>query len=204
MSDKLNVIRQTVATLDRSVITYLGQRAMYSFDLDNYDPGWFFGFYMELVSADEAQNILDYFLPSAEAKYTTYTLPLICAEGLPHRPDVIQMDCNAMWAIMLRMRTSVRVALTKYSQGIGGLREAVNACDATAIRDCITIPSVEETVLDRILKTATDFVHKNATPANPLLHFPDAVALIYKEWIIPMSCSVQVRWLFHQYGIKEE
>ncbi len=204
MPEELNVIRQTVATLDHSVVAYLGQRALFGYNLEEYQPGWSFGFYKELISGDDAQNVLNHFLPSAEAKYTTLALPLICSESAPENGAVIELDCNCIWAIMLRMRTSVRVAVTKYRLGIGGLREAINAGDAEAIRQAITIPSVEETVLDRILLTATNFVHGNATPELPLSHFPDAVAHVYRDWVIPMSCDVQVRWLFRQYGIVDE
>jgi len=201
MSDELAIVRQTVAALDRSVITYLGQRALSGFDLNVYEPGWSFGFYKELITVDESKNILDFILPSAEAKYTTFALPLLCTEHTQERPDILQLDCNCMWAIMLRMRTSVRVALTKYRLGIGSLREAVISGDTAAVRDCITIPSVEEAVLDRILKTANDFARHNTTKTLSLAHLPDAMVCIYREWIIPMSCSVQVRWLFHQYGM---
>ena len=62
--------------------------------------------------------------------------------------------------------------------------------DAAGLEQAITQPAVEEQVIARALTIARELSSSDLS-AN----FPDTVAAIYREWIIPLARRVQVEAL---------
>ncbi|MDY5954020.1 MAG: hypothetical protein SPK06_01135 [Kiritimatiellia bacterium] len=204
MPEDLNIIRQTIATLDRSLITYLGQRAQWAYSLDQYQPGWSFPYYKEVVGQGDARTVLDQILPAAEAKYTTFALPLLCADTAPENGAVLEIDSMCIWAALLRMHTSTKLIQAKFRLGIGDLRDAVNASDPARIRQAIeATQTTDETQISQALAVATTFARRNRSPLVPLMHLPDAIEELYRSWILPQTRRLQYLWTLHYYSIPD-
>lgn len=203
MSEDLNVIRQTVAALDRSLVTYLGQRAQWAYSLDQYQPSWSYSYFNEVVREGESRILLERLLPSAEAKYTTFALPLLCADTNPENGVVLELDYTCMWAALLRMHTATKTIQAKFRLGIGNIREAINSADAEQIRQAIQATSTDETQVAHAIETATTFARRNSTSVVPLLHLPDAIEELYRHWILPQTRHLQYLWTLRYYSIPE-
>ena len=112
-------------------------------------------------------------------------LAKVVAEGLELEADLAVVD-----AVCRRVRVALEIARAKAAGQTPHFQSLVAARDAAGLEQAITQPAVEEQVIARARTAAREL-------CNPALatDFPDLIAGIYRDWIIPLARRVQVETL---------
>lgn len=172
MPHDLNQLRGQVAAIDREIVAALAQR---------------FG----TPAATPPALAETPLLARLRAEYAHQTATAFTAA--PVLPPALReaTDQAVLAAICRRMEVALRIAAAKAGGAMPRVRDLAAAQDPAALEAAITQPDVEEQVIARAAATA------RALPALPE-NFPDTVAALYRDWIIPLARRVQVEALLAQ------
>ena len=183
MDTRLNELRAQIGAIDREIVAALAQRSRLCGP--NRTPP-------SPPAASAAAIDGDSFAARVQAEYAH-----VVAEKLLSRMTSADdeaackaADCAIVEAVCRRMRVALDVARAKAAGQSPQFRALVAARDAAGLEQAITQPAVEEQVIARALTIARELSSSDLS-AN----FPDTVAAIYREWIIPLARRVQVEAL---------
>ncbi len=177
MQHRLNELREQVATIDREIVAALAQRlpcgAGMPADASATDDRL-----QARLRAEYAQQVAVVFVTPAPAGATAVREAA---------------DRAVLAAIRRRLELALQIAAAKAAGAMPRVRDLAAAQDPAALEAAITQPDVEEQVIARAADTA------RGLPATDLpANFPQTVATLYRDWIIPLARRVQVEALLAQ------
>ena len=183
---RLNELRNRIGAIDREIVAALAQRSRFGSHAPMFPAP---AAAVPIARADDALAV------RIQAEYAR-----VVAEKLQPRAACAHDEaaCQAadrtlVDAVLRRMRVALEIACAKAAGQTPRFRELVASRDAAKLEQAITLPAVEEQVIARALTSARE-LHAEDLPAN----FPDRVASIYRDWIIPLARRVQVEALLRE------
>ena len=174
MSSTLHDLRARIAGIDRELVAALATRS-------RLGPA-------TQPSADKERDRLAARVQAAYAAQVSTFCPASSAAG--NSAACAAADREVVAAVLQRLRIVLAIAKAKAAGETPRFRALVAARDAAGIEQAITQPAVEEQVVARAVAAARE-QHAAGLPAN----FPDRVAAVYRNWIIPLARSIQVETL---------
>jgi chorismate mutase len=199
MSTTLDALRQSLATHDAALTVFLCECALCGAGAPaGYAPGWVEALHAELEHAAPGPAFVVLFARRLEQDYGACVLPALARVGASAASagsGVRACDAACIKALLLRLRFAVRVAESKIGNPGAELRIAAAAGEAGSLKRLITYPAVEQAVIARASGHAADFARRHHLPQDVADRLVAAVAGLYRDWLIPFSCDVQVAWL---------
>ncbi|MFO7937888.1 MAG: hypothetical protein R6V06_09840 [Kiritimatiellia bacterium] len=184
--NKLNQLRNIIASLDETLVRALCNRARFRLNPELYrhrenipdtsETAKLFG--SAATMAGRAHII--------RPLYVSVILPALCSPGSDEDcRKCISTDSSCMNALVQRLNLSVHVAALKKEQIPEALRKPIELKDPVLLEKAITNQAVENKVIKRILETTRE-QQVNSD------HLQEKVAALYTEWLIPVSRKIQV------------
>jgi chorismate mutase len=179
MNTRLDELRNRIGAIDREIVAALAQRSR-------------LGCPARPVTAPTAAKDDDLSVARVQAEYAPLVAEKICAR------EIMAADASAcaaadravVDAVCRRLRVVLEIAHAKAAGQTPRFRALVAARDAAGLEQAILQPAIEEQVIARAVTLARE-LRAAGGPAN----FPDRVAAIYRDWIIPLARRVQVETL---------
>ncbi|MEI8241886.1 MAG: hypothetical protein WCI17_01330 [bacterium] len=183
MATQLNELRDQVAVIDREIVAALAQRSRFRCPAQpcpapSATPVAAFD--------DAALTALVY------ADYARLVAKTIAAHetDADNAADCAAADGVLVDAVRRRLRVALAIARAKAAGQTPHFRALIQARDAGELEKAITQPAVEEQVIARAVTAAREL-----PPDGLSASFPNRVAAIYRDWIIPLARRVQVEAL---------
>jgi chorismate mutase len=135
--------------------------------------------------------------------YVSDIVPRIAAAGDDgNLGSAAVADVACLQALSKRVHYGKFVAEAKYRADAGAYRADAAARDAAAILARLTDAAVEDAVVARVRAKAAAFgADVGGSGDGPGRKVdPDAVAAVYREWVLPLTKEVQVRYLLARPG----
>lgn len=179
MDTRLNELRNRIGVIDREIVSALAQRSR-------------FGCPAQPLTAPNAAEDADRCAVRVWAEYAPRLAEKIGARKIlsSDASACAAADRAVVDAVCRRLHVVLEIARAKAAGQTPRFRSLVATRDAAGLEQAITQPAVEEQVIARAVKLARER-RAAGVPAN----FPDRVAAIYREWIIPLARRVQVETL---------
>ena len=179
MDTRLNELRSQVGAIDREIVSALARRSVLCCPSQPGRP-----------SPATSRN--GPFATRVQAEYAHVVSEKIlsrkaCADS---ESACQEADLAVVDAVCRRVRVALEIARAKAAGQTPHFQSLVAARDAAGLEQAITQPAVEEQVIARARTAAREL-------CNPALatDFPDLIAGIYRDWIIPLARRVQVETL---------
>lgn len=128
--------------------------------------------------------------------YVEELVPLICLPG-----DDMQYGSSAVADVLLLQAISKRVhygkfvAECKYRSGPAAFDEAIRQHDAGRLFALITLPDVEEKVLERVSNKTRLYTSELDALPDAAFVTPEKASRVYSDWIMPLNKEIQVEYL---------
>jgi chorismate mutase len=137
------------------------------------------------------------FVARVEREYPSRVVPLLAAAAASAGDDATVRACDeaCVRALLLRLQFAAQVAASKARAPDARLREAARAGDAAALHARIVYPEVEQAVIARARGHADGFAKRRRLAEGQAGRLGEALAAVYRDWLIPLSREVQVAWL---------
>ena len=179
MDARLNELRNRIGAIDREIVAALAQRSR-------------LGCATLPLPAPAAAEAANPFAMRVQAEYAPLAAKIICAREIlsANASACAAADRAVVAAVCHRLRVVLEIARAKAAGQTPRFRALVAARDAAGIEQAITQSAVEEQVIARAVTWARE-LRVAGVPAN----FPDRVAALYRDWIIPLARRVQVETL---------
>jgi chorismate mutase len=180
MHNRLNELRAQVCVIDREIVASLAQRLPCGAS----------------TAADACASTTDDRLQArlraeyAQQAATIFVIPAPASTAAIREAA----DRAVLAAIRRRLDIALQIAAAKAAGAMPRVRDLAAAQDPAALEAAITQPDVEEQVIARAADTARALLAAAPLPAA----FPETVATLYRDWIIPLARRVQVEELLAQ------
>jgi chorismate mutase len=136
--------------------------------------------------------------------YRSEIVPRLCGEGDDgHYGSSAVCDVACLQALSKRIHYGKFIAEAKYRESPVLYDRLIEAGDASGIRDELTVPAVEERLLERVRQKAAAYGQDlDGLPAvEPRVKIdPNLISKTYRNWIIPLTIDVEVDYLLACYG----
>ena len=182
MDTRLTELRNQISEIDREIVTALAQRSRLNGPTRPGVPP-----VAAAVAFDDdtlAARIRSEYARAIPEQYLNPDAPVTDA------PACEAADRTLLDAVHRRVRVALQVARAKAAGQTPQFRALVATRDVAGLEQAITQPAIEEQVIARALSSARE-LQISGLPSN----FPDRVAAIYRDWIIPLARRVQVETL---------
>ena len=179
MDTSLNELRTRIGTIDREIVAALAQRSQ-------------FGSHAPMFPAPRAAATDEPLTAGVRADYARLVTEKLCALASNAGDETAceAADRTLIAAVLRRLRIVLEIARAKAAGQAPRFQALISTRNAAGLEKAITQPAVEEQVVARAVSLARE-LHPAHVPAD----FPDRVASIYREWIIPLARRVQVEAL---------
>jgi chorismate mutase len=133
--------------------------------------------------------------------YEHAIVPLLCAAGDDGQyGSTAVCDVACLQSLSRRIHYGKFVAESKRVQDGGRVEDLIRAGDADALMKAITLPAVEQEVLDRVGRKAATYVSELRRHGGSAVPDPERIVAVYRDWIIPLNKRVQVAYLLGTAG----
>ena len=128
--------------------------------------------------------------------YRNRIVPQICEPGdCGNYGSSAVCDVNCLQALSKRIHYGKFIAEAKFQAETDAYTELIQAADTAGIMTRLRDADVEAALCRRVaLKAATYGQEPGQTNPRPKVD-PDCIAAIYRDWIIPLTCRVEVDYL---------
>lgn len=200
--DALNALRNEVAAIDDKVVRLLCQRAVYDLSQSFSD--------VTNVSCEPNPSItqkLNDLLPDFSSKlfkaYFEKLLPAMRRVSVSDKwlleTKGESLDAQCLAILISRFYIAIEIAAVKFSSPEDLLINSIREHDLKTLNTLITYPEVERKVIERVSALPFELADVLNINKETATVFSKAIAVVYKDWLIPLSREIQVAWLL-RYG----
>ena len=179
MNTRLNELRSQIGNIDREIVAALAQRSRFGCSARP----------VPAAATARTDDLLAARIQTEYARVVTEKFP-VCADGSKAGAACEAADRTVLDALRRRMRVALEIARAKAAGQTPHFRALVAARDTAGLERAITQPAIEEQVIARALTAARELC-VDGLSAN----FPDTVAAIFRDGIIPLARRIQVEAL---------
>jgi chorismate mutase len=183
--NKLNQLRNIIASLDETLVRALCNRAKLKLNCGIYNTERSYSSIAEIANLFGGSATIAGRAHIIHPVYINNILPLLCEPGVDEDcRKCLSTDSSCMNALVQRLNLSVHVATLKKEEIPDALRKPIELGDPVLLEAAITNQAVENEVIKRILETTRVQLGSD--------ELQQRVATLYAEWVIPISRKIQV------------